>query len=330
MQITILARRSRHVLRRPRATDLVFVSLLAVSPVVLGGCGLLSHERTVVDRQGLVVSLERDPSIRRADTPVANAHPGRLNTDELRTILRSLMVSGWSGTLVGMLEQPRPIPVFTDTQLDQLLPAVTAAFAQATPEERVTFTLPQDVKSHATEQTMGALFLRDRYLHIVLTDHTAFTRTNTAGMEERDPRDTKGMKLWLSGPAMYTMVPDVMEPRWATFDRVHLSINIPEFWAFKRGGGTPIVDRKPAPTGSESTPRTAERPTETRAPLAAGAEPQESTLQQQVQQLTTTNQELRSRLDEQQKSMQVLQDELATLRQDLAKPKAKTPTPARK
>lgn len=309
MQVTLIAR-------------YVFTGVVAISPMLLGACSLMSSERTVVDRQGLLVAVERDPTIRRASTPVTNAHPANLSQEELRTLLTSLQVSGWSGTVVGLIEQPRPIPVFTDAQLRTLVPALLDGFRQAGPNERVTFALPPDTQSHAAEQTKGALFFRDRYLHVVLMDHTAFTRADTGGMEERDPRDTKGMKLWITGPTLYTVVPDQNEPRWDPFERVHLSLAVQDLLAFKRTGTTapPLASPPSIPTG----PGAEASPPQTKSPT-----PPSDALQEQIQRLTTTNDALRSRLDDQQKAMQSLQDELSSLRQLLPKPPSKA-NPTRK
>ena len=78
---------------------------------------------------------------------------------------------------------------------------LVTAFRQATPSERVFFSLPKPGVAYSDDRTAGSLFLRGRYLHVVLQDHSSFIQADTGGGETKDIRDTKGMKLWVAGPA---------------------------------------------------------------------------------------------------------------------------------
>ena len=289
-------------------------------------CSLLSGGKVLFDQQNSQVGLQTDPTVHRGPSPTENSHPAQLTTEEIRVLLGSLMVSGWSGTLVGLLEQPRPVPVFTDIELNRIAAPVAQAFQQASRTERVFFSLPKSQTSYSEERTTGALFLRGRYLHIVLTDHSAFTRADTAGGEVKDLRDTKGMKLWAAAPATAAMVPDAEEPRWAYFEKVHLSLNAKEVLALRNRPAAP------SPEGSHSIPLPAANSTETgvkgSVPVdATGSQAEE--LRLQVRELTTSNLELRNRLDNQRKQMQALQDQLTQIQQDLDSARAKSKTPRR-
>ena len=85
------------------------------------------------------MGLQPDPTISRGSSPTENQQPAQMTTEEIRVLLSSLMVSGWSGTLIGILEQPRPVPVFTDTELSRIAEPIARAFQQAGPTERVFF-----------------------------------------------------------------------------------------------------------------------------------------------------------------------------------------------
>jgi hypothetical protein len=253
------------------------------------------------ERQGVRVGVETDPSIRRAQTPVQNSHPAHLTPVDVERLLGLVQVSGWSGTLIGVLENPRPIPAFSEEELDLLATPVVQAFADATPTERIFFSLRNTRKRASDDNTTGALFMRGRYLHVVLKDHAEFARADSGGGDEKDPRDNKGMKLWINRPARAATVPDAEEPRWAPFEAVHISLNLEEALATIRGGRG----------GSSHT-----LPTSDVVPSANGPE-QPGELRLQIQELTHSNLELRGRVEEQQRTIEELRNELTRLRQDL-------------
>ncbi len=162
--------------------------------------------------------------MQQAAPPVRNRHPSDLTPQEIRSLLGSLEVSGWSGTLVGLFSAPQPKPVFTEAELVELAEPLAAAFHEATPRERVFFAIQNPNAPYESDRTSGSLFFRDDYLHVVLTDHYSFLQADPGGGEKRDPRDTKGMKLWVVGPAQAASVPEKKEPHWTAFEKVHISL----------------------------------------------------------------------------------------------------------
>jgi len=290
------------------------------------GCSLLSGGKVLYDQQDSQVGLQPDPTVHRGSSPTENNHPAQLATEDVRILLGSLMVSGWSGTLVGIFEQPRPVSVFTDRELNRIAAPIAQAFQQAGPTERVFFSLPKSQTTYSEERTTGALFLRGRYLHIVLTDHSAFTGADTAGGEVKDLRDTKGMKLWVAAPATAATVPDAEEPRWAHFEKVHLSLNAKEVIALRNRPATP----SPGGVSSIPTPVTNSASAGTKSEGRADNLTSESDeLHLQVRELTSSNLELRDRLNEQHKQMQALQDQLIKLQQELDSTRSKNKPPRR-
>lgn len=306
-------------LQRVRRTLCLVVLLCLAS-----ACSLLTGGRVLYDQQDSQVGLQTDPTVHRGPAPTENNHPAQLTPEEMRVLLGSLLVSGWSGTIVGILEQPRPVPVFTNLELNRIAAPLAAALQQAAPTERVFFSLPKSQTTYHEERTTGALFLRGRYLHVVLTDHSAFTRADTAGEEVKDLRDTKGMKLWVAAPATAATVPDAEEPRWAHFETVHVSLNAKEVIALRSRPASPSAEAShsitaPATNASGSDAKSSR-------PMDA-ASIQGDELHLQVRELTTSNLELRNRLDTQLKQMQALQDQLTQLQQDLDSARAKSKTP---
>ncbi|BFU96387.1 MAG: conserved protein of unknown function [Nitrospira sp.] len=287
---------------------------LVVAAAGLSGCAALTGERTTFNQGGAKIGLERDPTIARAKTDVHNAHPANLTGAEVRTLLGAVEVSGWTGTIVGIFENPRPAPLLTEEQLNAYADPLSDAFRQAGPAERVTFSFPKPDVKYSDNRTIGSLFVRDKYLHVVLTDHASLTRADTGGDDLKDPRDTKGMKLWVALPARAAVVPDLQEPNWAAFETVHVSLDMKEAIALRSAKPPVQVGRESAITPS---------------PVASDAGPSKQDLQNQVRELTNSNLELRGRLDDQAKQMKALNDEMNRLRLEMDQ--AKSPkTPPRK
>ncbi|HSA60825.1 MAG TPA: hypothetical protein VLE03_01175 [Nitrospiraceae bacterium] len=260
----------------------------------LSACASLTGERIIYDQQGIRISIESDRSVNRSTPPAPNSHPAAMSPDDVRVLLSALRISGWSGTILGMISNPQPILLFRKEDLDVIATPLALALQQAGPHERVRFSLPDPEASYSGDRTTGALFVRGPHLHVVVTDHAAFTRADTGGGDaDRDLRDTKGMKLWVAGPARAASLPPNEEPHWVPFETVYVSMNINEVLALSK-----------APSHQDETLR-------------------------QIQELNKSNQELRSRLTEQSKQLQEMKDELVRLQQELDHTKAKRP-PTRK
>lgn len=290
----------------------IFSCSLLFSIPVLAACSLLSPaERIVYDQEGIRIGLEPDPTLGRSGPIVSNQHPAELTTAELEALLRVIQVSGWSGTIVGILENPRPVPLFTPKELAVISGQLTKAFHQAQPSERVFFSLPKPDVVYSEDRTAGSLFFRGRYLHVVVQDHSSFIQADSGGGDVKDIRDTKGMKLWVAGPAQAATVPDLEEPSWALFESVHISLTVKEVLA---------QQAKPAPARviRESAVPPASPIQKAGPPTVAPDE-----LQLQIRELTSSNLELRGRLDDQKKQMEHLNAQMERLRLELDQAKSK-------
>ena len=267
-------------------------------------------QRLTYDQNDVRIGLETDPSVTRSKQPVGNAHPAQVTSEELKILLGMVRVSGWSGTVAGIFETPRPVPLLTEVQLNSHVAHISEAFAQAAPQERVFFSFPKPEVHYSEDRTTGALFLRDRYLHVAVTDHSSVIQADTAGGDARDIRDTKGMKLWIAKPAVEATVPDAETPRWAPFETVHISLNVKQALA-----------RQATPPASVSREQS-----RTPTPAQQGSQQE---MQDQIRELTDSNTELRGQLDEQKTKMKDLSEDLNRLRRELDQNKAGKP-PARK
>ena len=279
--------------------------------LLLTNCSLLHNERLLYDRHDIRIGIEADPTVSRSEPPVLNDHPAMLTPMELESLLAVIQVSGWSGTLTGLIASPRAVPLLTPKELSAISPYLAAAFQEARPTERIFFSVPKSSVAYSEDRTEGSLFLRGRYLHVVVTDHAAFLRADTGGGEPRDSRDTKGMKLWVAPPARGATVPGAERPRWAPFETVHISLNAKEMLA---------KQADPLP-GLPATIR--------EAPDSRIVDVPQRDLELQLRELTTSNLELRGRLAEQNKRMEQLRDQLDELRLELNQAKSKKPAPRR-
>jgi len=193
------------------------------------------------------------------------------------------------------------------------------AFRAAGPMERIVFSLANRQAPYRDERTSGALFLRGPYMHIVVTDHMSVLAADTGGGDQKDIRDTKAMKLWIVHPAKAAVVPDSEEPRWAPFETVHISVNTREMLA--------LGQNHPSTTASQVAPA----PRTTASPRLGAKEgqgsgsvtPSPEDLQLQIKELTSSNLDLRKKIEEQTKQMKELAEEMERLHQELEKAKSK-------
>jgi len=129
------------------------------------------------------------------------------------------------------------------------------------------------------------------------------------------------MKLWVGGPAQAAMVPDLEEPQWAPFETVHISLNVKEILA-KQEKARPVRVSGEGAGSSSSVPSVPGMKNN-----HAGVSTED--LQLQIRELTSSNLELRGRLEEQNKRMEQINGQLEQLRTELDKAKSKT-QPSRK
>jgi hypothetical protein len=296
------------------------------SLVLLAACGATNQQSLLYQASGIQVGLMSDGSTNEhAEPAVKNSHPADLTPQNIRALLSSLEVSGWSGTLIGLFSPPQPRPLFTWSELAELAEPLAAAFRIATPGERVFFSIQNLAVPYERDRTSGSLFFRDDYLHVVLTDHVAFLQADPGGGEEKDPRDTKGMKLWVVAPGQAATLPEEKEPQWNAFERIHISLRPAEVLAGQRtshtdnssfrsrftAGQPALKDDSPATHGTESL----------------------NDLHLRIRELTNANVNLRSQLKEQSDTIEKLQHEFEEFRNDKRSGTPKPPsagTPSRK
>ncbi|MBI3603619.1 MAG: hypothetical protein HY205_04140 [Nitrospirae bacterium] len=263
------------------------------------------------DERGIQIGIQHDPSTGEGSPPALNSHPAQLTVDEVRQLLGLIRVSGYSGTLAGLLVKPQPIPLFKEDELSLIAAPLAAAFRQVGRRERVFFSLPNMQAPYEPDRTAGALFFRGLYLHMVLTDHAVFTRTDTGGGDDdRDLRDTKGLKLFVVPPAKAAVFPPEQGPHWGAFEKVVLSVNVQEALVSSVTPSLPQI-AQPKPTPVQPQPQNVPN--------------QAEDLRLQLRELANSNQALQNRLKEQADAMEALKAEFSRMKQELEKSKKKAP-----
>jgi len=290
--------------------------------LVLTGCGASLQQRLLYDMSGMQVGVETDLSTNeQATPPVKNRHPADFTPREIRSLVGSLEVSGWSGTMLGLFTRHQPKPLFTQGELLLLAEPLAQAFHEATPRERVYFSIKNPAAPYDPDRTAGSLFFRDDYLHVVLRDHYAFEQADPGGEERRDPRDTKGMKLWVVGPAQAATVPEEEEPHWTAFETVHISIRPAEVLAAQRA-----PHRAPDSPPPQATLPTAGQPAVKSDDSAIAGTESVGDLRLQIRELTNANLDLRAQQKEQSGTIEKLKSELEQLRKEMQQGNPKPPS----
>ncbi len=276
--------------------------LLTLTLAVMTSCALLPKHLIIYNQDDAQIGMEDDPTISVKQTDVCNAQPSHLTVDEVKSLLNVIQVSGWSGTLMGIFISPTPVPLLSPEEIEKYSSPFADALKTVEPTERVFFSFPKPGGRYSEDRTAGALFLRGRYLHIVVTDHNSVLRADTGGDNLRDLRDTKGMKLWIARPAEPATVPDAEMPPWAAFETTHISLNYSQTLALlnkavplKRAGSANV---KPGPPASVAVPS-------------------KQDVREQARELDDSNRDLRERLDDQSKKTKELSEEVDRLRQQL-------------
>lgn len=300
------------------ASTLLVGAVLCVG-VNMSACSFFNHGRLVYDREGIRIGVEADPSVRPSSQTGLNNHPIELTPKDLISLLQFIQITGYSGTIAGLMTKPDPVPLFTAKELSVIAEQLATAFREARPTERVFFSLPKPDVTYSEDRTVGALFYRGSYLHVVVTDHSSIIRTDTGGGDYKDIRDTKGMKVWVASPAQGAMPSGSEEPRWAPFEKVHISLVVKEFLE-KKGQTHPVRVNQGGATSSVPLPAASPSESHTSSSSPEG-------LQLQIQELSGTNQELRGRLDEQNRRMQRLQDQVEQLRREQPQSDSSRPFP---
>ncbi|MFO0729897.1 MAG: hypothetical protein U0361_02680 [Nitrospiraceae bacterium] len=122
------------------------------------------------ETKGVQLGVESDLST----TETAVHRPGmpscKLTAEEVRTLLGAIEVSGWSGIVVGVFDNPRPVPVFAGSELTALAEPFARALREAGPKEQVFFSL-QNPSARYRYGPRPRRHVHPRRVRFILVDH---------------------------------------------------------------------------------------------------------------------------------------------------------------
>jgi len=135
----------------------------------------------VYQNDTLRVFLEADPTAT-SGRSVSNDHPASLETTQLALLLKGVEVERSPGVLKSLVFGLTREAAFSKDEIMALAPQLKAAFAQASPKERVSFALMRSSSGQGSEFTAGAVWVRGRGFHFVLNRYRSPTDKKWAGI----------------------------------------------------------------------------------------------------------------------------------------------------
>lgn len=295
--------------------DLGRAAIAAICLVsALASCALANLPGRVLYQKGrTTVGLEMDPSAGGPNIQGWNTHPAAITSEDLAVILQEMRIRSELGLVGSLLSLAVPAErVFTEEEVSLLAPVIANGLTQASPVERIGFTVWCTQRGRCSAPLSGHVAVRDSFLRFGLNEHP------TVGWQ--DPEDPSAPKLFeLEFVKERFVRPVSVEERKATRKtRPLLQIEYRRYLSELQA--TPPRQAKDASASSDVPVRDS---------VVAGAALVQK-LQRRVKELADSNQELRSRVTalqqelEQVRSAQASQtpgEELARLRQELAETK---------
>ena len=151
---------------------------------LLAGCAIpVVPYRTIYEDPVNYVRLERDETVLPEWPPSEHAHPKAINAEHVARILGSISVKEHRIWLQKWLQGEAPlVQAFRPNELTLLSREIAAAFAEAKPDERVTFYLSQPQTSVKRIITTGGLYVHGTDLHFILGNWQIVYGIPTYGM----------------------------------------------------------------------------------------------------------------------------------------------------
>lgn len=148
------------------------------------GCAIpMVPYRTIYEDPVNYVRLERDETVLPEWPPSEHAHPKAINAEHVAHILGGISVKEHRVWLQRWLQGEAPlIPAFRPNELTLLSREIAEAFAEAKPDERVTFYLSQPQTSVKRIITTGGLYVHGTDLHFILGNWQIVYGIPTYGM----------------------------------------------------------------------------------------------------------------------------------------------------
>jgi hypothetical protein len=124
------------------------------------------------------------------------SHPQYFSPILIKHILSGVMVQPPPGIIEGLLgEDPKPSPLFSNDDVELLVPHLVSALSQVTPEEQVVFQRTYSQESQTTK-TAGTIHVKEGLLYLTITDlgRTKNSSTVTFYKGNREVPDSSGLR----------------------------------------------------------------------------------------------------------------------------------------
>jgi hypothetical protein len=129
------------------------------------------------------VRLEFSPWIDEKDQTTWYSHPINLTRRHMQEALQGLRVRDRRpGPIRWLLGEPQLIPAFREEEIELLIPQLLEGLDLAVPQEVVAFYLSHPLNATRREVTSGGMFIKDRHLHIILSNHRTVYGIPPAGL----------------------------------------------------------------------------------------------------------------------------------------------------
>ncbi|MBI5404857.1 MAG: hypothetical protein HY976_01395 [Candidatus Kerfeldbacteria bacterium] len=289
-------------------------SVMCLVMAVAGCMPWTRAEPSIYQDDSLTVRLESNPAVE-GQTQASKAAQA-VTPQQLAAAFRGLYVSrktGFAQSVIGSSSEP----VFNEGELPLVARELQHAFRLASDQERAAFRLFRVGAKGVREETDGAVSMKGSLLYVTLTKFRYSSRVSYY-----DAQYASGFDFELFYEPADAVVPSQkgFAARWMGSDQPSIIIDTQRF----RDDTPPVLPaaaaEPPGPTPSNVRPATAQ----VRAVSPSMDSDMVQKLQQQVKELTDSNQELRAKLSDmrdRQDRSQAVNEERARLRQDLAEAK---------
>lgn len=162
--------------------------LVIVLAIFASGCVATFPPARVIRESGdLIVRLEPAKKCDSGNKGKPLSHPAQLTNDQVQGLLASLSAREKVGLLSSFIGTPGTPRLFSQTDLDLLVPAVQEAFAKATGEEAIVFLLAKPAKDSRINVTSGMLAIHEDVLSVVVVNfrHPVRTTLSDVGATDR-------------------------------------------------------------------------------------------------------------------------------------------------
>ena len=169
-----------------RSRTVQIARALALAALISGCVTPGPAPRVIQDADELLVRLDPSEACAGGTEGTPFSHPIQLSGPQIRTLLGSLLAREKVGLLSSFVQAPGTPRLFDDADLDQLIPPIQQAFAQAEPEEAVVLLLTTPVSDSRSTVTSGALSIRGEVLSVALFNFRHPVRTTLADVGATD------------------------------------------------------------------------------------------------------------------------------------------------